>query len=159
MKSIDLQNVVFSKWKNGDTPTKIFRDLNNMISLSTIKRWCKMLRENGVIQLHVSTDRNRLARNTININKVKRWVKGKWQFSARKIGKKLKISERSARRILKNDLQCKPYKIVTEPLIEDEHNAVCKLDSFKLQERKNNENTLFRRKKFFSGWCIECTKW
>ena len=155
MKSIDLQNLVFSKWKNDDTPTKIFRDLNNMISLSTIKRWCKMLRENGVIQLRVSTRRNRSARNAININKVKQSVIGKRQLSARKIGKKLKISERSARRIMKNDLQFMPYKIITELLIEDEHtqkkNAVCKLDSFKLQERKNNENTLFRRNFFFSG--------
>ena len=38
MKSKDLQNVVLSKYQNGDIPTKIHRDLNGRIGLRTIKR-------------------------------------------------------------------------------------------------------------------------
>ena len=38
MKSEDLQKVVTLKHKNGDYPTKIFRDLNGVLGLATIKR-------------------------------------------------------------------------------------------------------------------------
>ena len=39
MKSKDLQNIGFSKYQNGDTPTDIHRHLNDGISLATIKGW------------------------------------------------------------------------------------------------------------------------
>jgi len=37
MKSKDLQKIVFSKYQNGDGPTKIHRDLSGGLSLNTIK--------------------------------------------------------------------------------------------------------------------------
>ena len=36
MKSKDLQQVVTLKHQNGDYPTKIFRDLNGVLGLTTI---------------------------------------------------------------------------------------------------------------------------
>ncbi|CAF0883256.1 unnamed protein product [Rotaria sordida] len=51
MKSKDLQNIVLSKYQNGDTPTKIYHDLNGDLGLTTIKRWCQMIRRTGSIQL------------------------------------------------------------------------------------------------------------
>ena len=59
MKSEDLQKVVTLKHQNGDYPTKIFRDLNGLLTLLTIKRWCKMLDQTGSINL---TTPPRLAR-------------------------------------------------------------------------------------------------
>ena len=38
MKSKDLQQVVFRKYEDGDSPTKIFRDLNGSLGLATIQR-------------------------------------------------------------------------------------------------------------------------
>ena len=38
MKSKDLQKIVFSKYQNGEIPTKIGRDLNDGIDLRTIER-------------------------------------------------------------------------------------------------------------------------
>ena len=38
MKSKDLQNIVLSKYQNGDAPTKLCRDLNGVISLVTVNR-------------------------------------------------------------------------------------------------------------------------
>ena len=38
MKSKDLQNIVLSKYQNGDASTKICRDLNGGISLAAVKR-------------------------------------------------------------------------------------------------------------------------
>ena len=51
MKSKDLQKLVLSKYDNGDGTTKIFLELNGAISLSTIKRWCRSIREVGTIDL------------------------------------------------------------------------------------------------------------
>ena len=50
MKSKDLQNIVLSKYQNGDASTKICHDLNGGISLVTVKRWCQMIRRTGSIE-------------------------------------------------------------------------------------------------------------
>ena len=50
MKSKDFQNLVLSKYQSGDGPTKIFRDLNGSVSLWTIERWCKAVRDTGSIK-------------------------------------------------------------------------------------------------------------
>ena len=47
MKSKDLQNIVFSKYQKGDTPTESIGG----ISLTTIKSWCQMNRQSASIQL------------------------------------------------------------------------------------------------------------
>ncbi|CAF4642983.1 unnamed protein product, partial [Rotaria magnacalcarata] len=67
MKSKDLQQVVFRKYEDGDGPTKIFRDLNDSLGLATIKRWCKMIRDTGSIQLSKSPGGPRFARTNEKI--------------------------------------------------------------------------------------------
>jgi hypothetical protein len=47
MKSEDLRKVVILKHENGDCPTKVFRDLNGVVTLRTIQRWFKMIDETG----------------------------------------------------------------------------------------------------------------
>ena len=51
MKSQNLQNVVLSKYQNGDSPAKIYYDLSDAIGLRTIKRWCQMIRQTSAISL------------------------------------------------------------------------------------------------------------
>ena len=51
MKSKGFQNFVLSKYQNGNGSTKIFRDLNGFVSLRTIERWCKTVRDSGSINL------------------------------------------------------------------------------------------------------------
>ncbi|CAF4445347.1 unnamed protein product, partial [Rotaria magnacalcarata] len=57
-----LQKLVILKHQNGDYPTKNFRDLNGILSLTTIKRWCGMIDETGSINLRYSPGRPRTAR-------------------------------------------------------------------------------------------------
>ncbi|CAF3619303.1 unnamed protein product, partial [Rotaria sp. Silwood2] len=71
MKSEDLQKVVALKHQNGDYPTKIFRDLNEVLSLPTIKRWCKMLDQTGSINLTAPPGPARAVRTEAAIKKVK----------------------------------------------------------------------------------------
>ncbi|CAF2138385.1 unnamed protein product [Rotaria magnacalcarata] len=69
MKSKDLQNIVLSKYQHGDTPTKLFRDLNGGIGLRTIKRWCPMILQSGSITLSSPPGCPRLVRTKENIRK------------------------------------------------------------------------------------------
>ena len=77
MKSKDLQKVVLSKYQNGDTPTKIHRDLNGGIGLRTIKRWCQMIRRSGSVKLSSPPGGPRFARTKGNIQKVKHRLRRK----------------------------------------------------------------------------------
>jgi inhibitor of nuclear factor kappa-B kinase subunit alpha len=121
MKSKDLQKLVLSKYENGDGPTKIFRDLNGAISLQTIERWCKSIRDTGCINLSRSPGRPKTIRTKAAIRKIKSRVERRKSVSSRKIARELGISRTSVRRILKNDLELQAYKIQKEPLLTDEH--------------------------------------
>ena len=123
MKSLDMQKLVLSKFQSGDGPTKIFNDLNGTIGLSTVKRWCKMITETGSINLSKSPGRPRTARTKIAINKVKQQLRSKKNVSTRKLSKRLDLSRTSVRRILKDELNCYPYKKIIEPALTDEHIA------------------------------------
>jgi transposase len=121
MKSLDMQKLVLSKFQSGDGPTKIFNDLNRIIGLSTVKRWCKMITETGSINLFKSPGRPRSARTKAAINKVKQQLQRKKNVSTRKLSKKLGLPRTSVQRILKDDLKCHPYKKIIEPALTDEH--------------------------------------
>ena len=72
MKSKDLQKLVLSKYEAGQTPKKIFRDLNGAVSYRTVKRWCKMIRKNGVIDLSKPSGCHRTVYTKAAIQKIKR---------------------------------------------------------------------------------------
>ena len=119
MKSKDVQQIVLSKYQGGDTPTEIYRALNASIGFSTIKRWRQMIRRFGAIKLSSPPGRPRIVRSKENIRKVKDRLCRKKRVSARKLSVELDISERSVRRILKNDLGLFPYKKLIEPALSD----------------------------------------
>ncbi len=121
MKSKDFQNLVLSKYEFGDGPTKIFRDLNGAISLRTIERWCKRIRDTGCIDLSRSSGRPRTIRTKATIRKINHRKERRKFVSSRKLARELGISRTSVRRVLKNDLKLQAYKIQNEPLLTDEH--------------------------------------
>ena len=79
-----------------------------------------MIDETGSINLSVSSGRPRTARTQAAINKTKRKLQQK-KVSTRKLALELDISRRSAQRILRDDLGCRPYKQLTEPALTEEH--------------------------------------
>lgn len=121
MKSKDLQKLVFSKYENGDGPTKIFQHLSGTISLPTIERWCKSIRDTGSINLSKPTGRPKTIRTKAAIRKVKHRLEHRKLVSSRKLARELSISQTSVMRILKNDLGLRAYKIQTEPMLTGEH--------------------------------------
>ena len=77
MKGEDLQKLVLYKYEKGEPLTKIFQDFNGFVSSRTIRRWCKMVRETGTINLSHSLDRSRIIRTKEMIQKVKKRMKCK----------------------------------------------------------------------------------
>ena len=71
MKSKDLQNLVLSKYKDGQSCIEIYEDLHGSVGLSAVERWCKMIQNTGKITLFKSTGRLRTVRTAANIRKVK----------------------------------------------------------------------------------------
>ena len=123
MKSKDVQNLVLSKYKDGQSCIKIHEDLHGSVGLSTIERWCKMIRDTGKITLFKSTGRLRTVRTAANIRKVKHRHDRLQVFSCRKTARDLRISRTSAERILKNDLKLKSYRIKVQKKISDDQKA------------------------------------
>ena len=71
MKSKHFQNLVLSKYQNDDEPTKIFRDLNDVISFRTIEWLYKAVRGTGSINLSNPPGRQRTIRTKGVIQKIK----------------------------------------------------------------------------------------
>ena len=84
MKSEDLRKLVLSKHENGESLAQILEDLNGSVSYRTIRRWCKMVRETGAINLSHSSGRPRIIRTKAMIRKVKTRMKRKRKVSIRK---------------------------------------------------------------------------
>ena len=62
MKGENFQKLILSKYEKGEPSTKIFEDLNGFMSSRTIRRWCKVIRETGTINLSHSLARPRIIR-------------------------------------------------------------------------------------------------
>ena len=121
MKSKHIQKLVLSKYDNDNGTTKIFRHLNGAISLSTIKRRCRRIREVGTIDLVNPRGCSRTIRTKAAIRKIKRQLNRRKPLSSRKLARELGISRSSVQRILNNDLELQTYKMQKEPLLTDEH--------------------------------------
>ena len=121
MKSKDIHNLVFSKFQEREQLKKIYDDLNGTVGLRTIKRWYKLFRETGLVDLKRPPGRPRTIRTKAVIQKVKRKMNRKIPPSAAKLAVKMNLSETTVRRVLKTDLKLKPYKKIVQSLLTDQH--------------------------------------
>ena len=153
MKRKDLQKLVLSKYEAGQTPKKIFENLNGAVSYLTVKRWCKMIRKTGTIGFPKSSGCHRTVRIKAAIQKIKRKSKDGKRISCRKLAFEMDMSSfSSAYRILKKDLKMKPYKITVELLLKDEHKAQWKKFASWARNKFRKEDTvriLFSHEKMF----------
>ena len=72
MKSKHLQKLVLSKYEAGQTPKKIFHDLNGAVSYPTVKRRCKMIRDTATRALSKPFVCHRTVHTKAAIQKIKR---------------------------------------------------------------------------------------
>lgn len=59
MNSKDIDNLVLSKYTDGQSCMATHEDLHGSLGLSTIGSWCKMIRDTGRITLFKLTGRPR----------------------------------------------------------------------------------------------------
>ena len=85
MESKDFQKVALSKYQTGDTPTKVYRDLNDGVGLTMIERWCQMIGRSGSIQLSSLLGDPSVIRTKTNIQKVKTCLRRKNRVSVRRL--------------------------------------------------------------------------
>ena len=107
-----------------------------------------MIHRFGSIKLLSAPSRPRIARTSENIRKVKNRWRRKGRVSARKLSMELDISERSIRRILKNDIGLRPYKRIVEPALSDDQKIKRKQFSNWVRtnfRKEETENSLLRR--------------
>jgi len=154
MKTKELQNLVLLKHKNGKKAAAIFRELDGQISIKTVRRWIKMIVENGAIDLQTPPGRKRDARSTANVQRTKRLLKGKKKVTVRKLRDKLGISYGSAQSILTKDLRLRPYKKRVAPNLTDDQkqNRVRFYHWVKRNFKKSDsERILFSDEKWFTS--------
>ena len=161
MKSKDLQKLVLSKYEKGEGPSQIFRNLNGALCLRTVKRWCKMIRETGSIELSTSPGRSRTIRTKESIKKVKHRLNRKKNVTSRKLAVELNISRTSVRRILKSDLLLRPYKKIVEPLLTDKHREkkkIFELGTNTFSKRGHDEDSVLGRGTIRHRWDLQLPK-
>ena len=142
MKSKDFQNLVLSKYQNDDGPTKIFRDLNDSVSLRTNDRWYKVVRVTGSVNLSSPPGCQRTLRKKGTIQKIKHRLEQRKPVSSRKTARQLGISRTSIRRILRNDLGLRAYKVQNKPLLTNEHKEERVKFANWIQTNLRKENTM-----------------
>ena len=80
----------------------------------------KMIRQSGSSKLSSPSGGPCFATTKGNIQKIKHRLCRRKRVSIRKLSMDLRISERSVRRIMKNDVGLCPYKKVIEPLLSND---------------------------------------
>ena len=93
MKSKDLQNIVLSKNQKHHSPIEAHRDLNDRISLATIKSWCPMIHQSATRDRCCYTDSQSTEEN---LQKVKNHFRQKTE------GINSKISENKCQTNIRN---------------------------------------------------------
>lgn len=110
---MDLKhNSVLALYLAGKSNSAIVKDLQHLeINKMFVSRTIKRYNETGSVKKRYGGGRKKTATGPKKIHKVKLRIQRNPRQSARKMAKEMKLSDRSIRRILKNDLQTKPYKI------------------------------------------------
>ena len=110
MKNKDIQKVVLLKYENGDRPSKIVRDIAGTVSLRTIWRWIKMIKDNRAIDLSAPPGRTRTVRTKGNIKQVKYRTNRKKRNSQEKLEKIWLYRNRLFEEYYTKILDCFPTK-------------------------------------------------
>ena len=99
-----------SEYEDGNRPAKIFRNLNDCMDLNTVKRWGKIIRNIGSIQLATSLGGLCFARTSKTSKKVKQKLDRDKYVSVRSLAKQLNVFKSSMYRILNGSLKRHAYK-------------------------------------------------
>src|SRR5687768_1118912 len=113
----ELRAAVVRLFEEGKSKAYISRLLK--VPVTTVKRDIQRFKETGNNNDRPGRGRKKTANTISNRKKIKRMIERNPKRSARKLAKVIKISTTTVRRILKNDLHLKPYKMQNAQLLTD----------------------------------------
>jgi len=114
------------------------------------EKFLKIFREQGTLEDLPKSGRPRSVNNRRNRELIKKRVSRNPQISMRKVARETGISGTSVRRIVKNDLGLKPYKIQRAQLLTDENKKVRVQRCRQLLTRAAGQDILFTDEKIFT---------
>ena len=132
---------------------QIAKQLRNVVSGSTIRRWRQLYKEAGEIDFKKSTGRPRIVRTKDLIHKVKQRFVQSGRRSVRRLAKSFGISRQTMHRIVKDDLHLHAYRITTQPKLTDEHKKRRVFFAYwvrKSLRKTDDSKILFTDEKYFS---------
>ncbi len=137
----------------GLTSVQISKQLRNVVSERTIRRWQSLYESTGEIDLKSPPGRTRIVRTATLIKKVKERLVLKGRQSARRLAKSLNISRGTMFRIIKDDLRLRAYRVTTQPRLNEDQKR--RRVSFAYWVRKelrkeDHRRILFTDEKYFS---------
>ena len=104
---------------DGMSSTQIAKQLRDVVSERTIRRWQNLYKTTGMIDLKSPPGRPRIVRTKALIQKVKKRVNSKARQSARKLARSLAVSRETMRRIIKDDLKLRAYHVTSQPKLTE----------------------------------------
>lgn len=148
-----MRNVVMRLFDDGLSSVQIARQLRNVVSERTVRRWKNSYKATGGIDLKSPPGRPRIVRTKGLIQKVKQRLSSKSRQSARRLAKSLGVSRETMRRLLQDDLNLRAYRITTQPKLTEDHKK--RRVSFAYWVRKelrkrDHGQILFTDEKYFS---------
>jgi hypothetical protein len=138
---------------DGMTSVQISKQLRNVISERTIRRWQSFYKETGEIDLKKSSGRPRIVRTKGLIQKVKQRLICKGRRSTRQLARSFDVSSRTMRRIIKGDLHLRAYRITTQSKLNDDHKERRMSFAYwvrKTLRKKDHGKILFTDEKYFA---------
>lgn len=136
-------------FRNNDSYTTTVRDCRREFQLHgkapifthhMLKRWVKNFRETGSVAKKKAPGLPKTVRTSPVIAQVRQAIQNSPSRSARLHAKNLNLSDRTLRRILHEDLNCHPFKILyTQQLLPADHAARATFSELMLQKIESQE--------------------
>lgn len=138
----------------GKAPKDILRELAHLgVNRKFVYRTIKRFKETGSTARKPGSGRKKTATSAQQVKKVKERLRRNPRRSARKLSRELGISDRSVRRILREHLQVKPFKVQKVHALSEKQKQV-RLERCKLlrerHARSELSNIVFSDEKIFT---------
>ena len=114
-----MNSTVEKLYRKGKSASEIFRILNGTISHSGVFKAVKRFKETGSAQPRVRSTPKRPVRTKKLIKNTREKLRRNPARSAAKLAHEAHVSPSTMRRLLKDDLKVKPYKITKRQLLSD----------------------------------------
>ena len=138
---------------NGLSSLQISKQLRNVVSQRTVRRWRQLYESTGKIDLRSPPGRTRTIRTKKLIRKVSKRLVSKGRQSARRLAKSFAVSRETMRRIIKNDLRLRPYRMTTRPKLTEDHKRRRVSFAYWVRrelKKEDHRQILFSDEKYFS---------